>query len=53
MKICIVGGGNLGTAMAVDFASKNHTINILTSRPQDWTKNIVATETIRGGAQHY
>lgn len=38
MKICIVGGGNLGTAMAVDFASKNHTINILTSRPQDWKK---------------
>ena len=49
MKICIVGGGNLGTAMAVDFASKNHTVNILTSRPHDWTKNISAVEMLRSG----
>ena len=35
MKICIVGGGNLGTAMAADFASKNHTVKILTSHPHD------------------
>ena len=33
MKICIVGGGNIGTAMAVDFASKTHAVKILTSRP--------------------
>ena len=45
MKICIVGGGNLGTAMAVDFATKDHKVNILTSRPQDWEKNIIAVET--------
>lgn len=49
MKICIVGGGNLGTAMAADFASKNHQVNILTSRPQDWQKNIVAEVTARWG----
>lgn len=49
MKICIVGGGNLGTSMAADFASKGHTVNILTSRPQNWQKNITADEMIRGG----
>lgn len=38
MKICIVGGGNLGTAMAADFAAKNYAVNILTSRPHDWQK---------------
>ena len=42
MKICIVGGGNLGTSMAADFASKGHSVSILTSRPQDWQKNITA-----------
>ena len=47
MKICIVGGGNLGTSMAADFASKGHTVNILTSRPQDWQRNITADEMIR------
>ncbi len=49
MKICIAGGGNLGTSMAVDFAAKGHSVNILTSRPQDWQKHIVADEMIRGG----
>ena len=48
MKICIVGGGNLGTAMAVDFASKNHAVNVLTSRPQDWQKKIFASVSISG-----
>ncbi len=43
MKICIVGGGNLGTAMAVDFAAKNHSVNVLTSRPQDWQRKIFAS----------
>ena len=53
MKICIVGGGNLGTSMAADFVSKGHTVNILTSRPQDWKTNITADEMIRcvGGGQ--
>lgn len=43
MKICIVGGGNIGTAMAVDFASKKHAVNVLTSRSQDWSKLLVAS----------
>ena len=49
MKICIVGGGNLGTAIAADFAAKNHAVNILTSRLHDWQKNIVAEATSGGG----
>ena len=47
MKICIVGGGNLGTAMAADFASKSHAVNMVTSRPHNWQKNIVADELFR------
>ena len=42
MKICIVGGGNIGTAMAIEFAHKNHSVNILTSRPELWNKKISA-----------
>ncbi len=53
MKICIVGGGNLGTAMAADFASKDHSVNILTSRPHEWQKNISADEMIRGGGNRF
>lgn len=49
MKICIVGGGNLGTAMAAEFASKNHAVNILTSKPESWQKNIAADEIVQGG----
>ena len=51
MKICIVGGGNIGTALAVDFASKNHTVNILTSRPQDWSRQLVASISFGGGCE--
>ena len=44
MKICIVGGGNLGTAMAVEFAHGGHSINVLTSRPHDWSKKLTAVD---------
>ena len=42
MKICIVGGGNIGTALAAEFARKNNDVNVLTSRPQLWNKKISA-----------
>ena len=44
MKICIVGGGNIGTAMAVDFAVKNHKVNIFTSKPEKWSSEIFAVD---------
>ena len=44
MKICIVGGGNLGTAMAVEFAHNGHSINVLTSRPHAWSKTLTAVD---------
>ena len=42
MKICIVGGGNIGTALAAEFARDNNDVNVLTSRPQLWNKKISA-----------
>ena len=42
MKICIAGGGNIGTAMAVEFARKNHEVTVLTSKPALWSREIVA-----------
>ena len=44
MKICIVGGGNIGTAMAVDFANKGHSVRILTSKPELWSRKISAVD---------
>lgn len=44
MNICIVGGGNIGTAMAVEFAHNDHKVNILTSRPKEWDRKIYAVD---------
>lgn len=44
MKICIVGGGNIGTAMAVELSAKNHVVNIFTSKPEKWNKEIFAVD---------
>ncbi|MBQ9478817.1 MAG: NAD/NADP octopine/nopaline dehydrogenase family protein [Selenomonadaceae bacterium] len=44
MKVCIVGGGNIGTAMAVEFAHNGHDINVLTSRPKDWNRTLTAVD---------
>ena len=44
MKICIVGGGNIGTAIAVELAHSGHSINVLTSRPRDWSRTLTAVD---------
>lgn len=40
MKVAVVGGGNIGTLMAAEIAAKGHEVTILTSKPQQWSKNI-------------
>ena len=33
-KICVIGGGNIGTQFACAFANRGYSVNILSSRPQ-------------------
>lgn len=40
MKITVVGGGNVGTLMAAEFAMKGHDVTVYTSRPETWQLNI-------------
>ena len=40
MNITIIGGGNVGTLMAAEFASKGHRVTIYTSGPEKWEKSI-------------
>lgn len=40
LKICICGGGALGTVCAAVFSSNGHDVNLLTGKPQKWSKNI-------------
>lgn len=47
MRICIVGGGNIGTLLAAESAVAGHDITVLTSRPDSWTRNITVKD-IRG-----
>ena len=42
MKIAIIGGGNVGTLMAVEFAAKGHEVSVLTANPSVWSKDIEA-----------
>ncbi len=40
MNITIIGGGNIGTLMAAEFAFKGHGVTIYTSKPSLWNKEL-------------
>ncbi len=40
MKISVIGGGNIGTLMAAEFAHRGHNATVYTSKPQNRSKNI-------------
>ncbi len=41
MKITIVGGGNVGTQIAVHCAEKKHDVTIYTSKPEKFNKHLI------------
>lgn len=36
MRICIIGGGNIGTLLAAEFANKGHRVVLYVSQPGKW-----------------
>ena len=44
MNITIIGGGNIGTAMAVEMAKNGASVTIMTSRPSDFKKTLSMTD---------
>lgn len=40
MNITIIGGGNIGTLMAAEFANKGHKVIMYTSKPSLWNEEI-------------
>lgn len=40
MKITIIGGGNIGTLMAAEFAYRGHAVTVYTSKPGCWQKEV-------------
>lgn len=40
MKICVVGGGNIGTLLAAEFAHRNHEVCIYSGKPDRWSKRL-------------
>lgn len=48
MKVCIIGGGNIGTAMAAIIAERGHEVIIKTGKPERWSKNIIYTDSETG-----
>lgn len=43
-KICICGGGSLGTVCAGVFLSKNYNVNLLTGHPLEWNHQIIVKD---------
>ena len=53
MRICIIGGGNIGTAMAIMAANSGKAdVVILTSDPQRWHYDLVMTDHVLGKSVH-
>lgn len=44
MKICIVGGGNVGTVLAGFVASRGYGVNVLTDHPESWSSKVDVTD---------
>ena len=40
MNVTIIGGGNIGTAMAVEMAKNGAAVTIMTSHPSDFKKTL-------------
>ena len=53
MNITVVGGGNVGTQIAVHCAEKGHNVTVYTSKPQNFSKHLIIVnengETIHQG----
>lgn len=48
-KVCIVGGGNVGTVLAGVMASNGYRVSVLTDRPEQWGRR-VTVDTPEGAA---
>ena len=44
MRITIIGGGNVGTLMAGEFAYKGHDVTVFTSKPDKWSREITVLD---------
>lgn len=44
MRICIVGGGNIGTLLAGEAAAAGHDVTMYTSKPECWSNTIVVKD---------
>lgn len=40
MRISVIGGGNIGTLMAAEFAAAGHEVVVCASRPEEWSPRI-------------
>lgn len=48
MKVAVIGGGNVGTAIAAEIALReNHQVFLHTSKPHDWDKKIITIDRTR------
>lgn len=36
MKVCVIGGGNIGTLTAAEVAAKGEDVRVVTSKPDEW-----------------
>ncbi|WMJ21953.1 NAD/NADP octopine/nopaline dehydrogenase family protein [Paludicola sp. MB14-C6] len=44
MNVCVIGGGNIGTAIAAIMNQNGHEVYIKTRRPEQWSKTICYTD---------
>ncbi|MBQ0087725.1 MAG: NAD/NADP octopine/nopaline dehydrogenase family protein [Prevotellaceae bacterium] len=44
MKITVIGGGNIGTLMAAEFAHRGNSVSLYTSDPSKWSNDITVND---------
>ena len=40
MRVCVIGGGNIGSVLAGDMAFRGYQVDLLTGKPESWSHEI-------------
>ena len=40
MRVCVIGGGNIGSVLAGDMAFRGYEVDLLTRKPESWSYEI-------------
>ena len=51
MRVCVIGGGNIGSVLEGDMAFRGYEVDLLTGKPESWSHEIEVHDLEQGKVQ--